>query len=116
MICKELGFDGGVVVSERRRQLTYDYRYQLWYGLYCEGTEHSIYDCTSRYGYDEFSYSSCRYITEYSCQSKYAVFYLSLYSILYNKGGSFKCSYFMHIANTYCVSILLVILKIKNYK
>ena len=75
VVCKELGYDGGVVVSERRQQLTYDYRYQLWYyDLYCEGTEHSIYDCVSQYGYDEFYNSYCSSIAEYSCQSKYAVF------------------------------------------
>ena len=71
VVCKELGYDGGVVVSHSRQQLTseHTYRYQLWrdYSLQCKGTEDSIYDCNNRYG--EFYYSYCSYIAEYSCQS-----------------------------------------------
>ena len=73
VVCKELGYDGGVVVSNSRRQLTSEriYRYQLWYYYYleCEGTEDSIYDCVSRYG--EFFNSYCSYTAEYSCQSMF---------------------------------------------
>ena len=73
VVCKELGYYGGVVVSERRRQLTYRNRYHLWSSyLYCDGTEDSIYDCESRYGYDYFPYR-CSYIAEYSCQSKHTI-------------------------------------------
>lgn len=69
VVCKELGFDGGAVaVSSRRMSRYLTYRYQLWYyDLYCDGTEDSIYDCTSRYS--DFYYSYCYYIAEYSCQS-----------------------------------------------
>ena len=70
VVCKELGYDGGVVAFYSRRPITYQYIYPLWdYSLYCEGTEDSIYDCFNRYG--EFYYSSC-YAAEYSCQSMYA--------------------------------------------
>ena len=73
VVCKELGYDGGVVVSDSRRQQTSErmYRYQLWYYYYldCEGTEDSIYDCDNRYG--EFYYTYCSNIAEYSCQSKF---------------------------------------------
>ena len=71
VVCKELGYNGGVVVSRSRQQLTSErmYRYQLWryYYLQCDGTENSIYDCNNRYG--EFYYGYCSYIAEYSCQS-----------------------------------------------
>lgn len=71
IVCKELGYNGGVVVSNSIRQLTSErmYRYQLWYYYYleCDGTEDSIYDCDNRYG--EFYYSYCYYVAEYSCQS-----------------------------------------------
>ena len=72
VVCKELGYDRGVIVSNSTRQLTSErlYRYQLWhyYYLNCEGNEDSIYDCANHY--DEFTY--CSYIAEYSCQSMFA--------------------------------------------
>ena len=71
VVCKELGYDGGVVVSDNRQQTTseYMYTYHLWPYLYCEGSEDSIYDCINYY--EEFSYSYCSYIAEYSCQSMF---------------------------------------------
>ena len=76
VVCKELGYYGGVVVSGERRRHTFANRYQLWYiYLYCDGTEDSIYDCVSRYRYDELRYR-CSYIAEYSCQSKDATSYI----------------------------------------
>ena len=74
VVCKELGYYGGVVVSDQRWQPTYATRYQLYSDLYCDGTEDSIYDCVSRYGYEKFRYG-CSYIAEYSCQSKHAISY-----------------------------------------
>ena len=74
VVCKELGYYSGVVVSDERRQLTFSY--QLWYSdLYCDGTEDSIYDCVGRYGYDELRFY-CPYIAGYSCQSKHATSYI----------------------------------------
>ena len=72
-VCKELGYDGGVVVSNSTQQLTSEriYRYQLWryYDLICAGNEDSIYDCVDHYR--EFSSSYCYYIAQYSCQSMF---------------------------------------------
>ena len=75
VVCKELGYDRGVVVSNSRQQLTSErmYRYQLWYHNYleCEGTEDSIYDCVNHYG--EFYNRYCSYTAEYSCQSMFTM-------------------------------------------
>ena len=68
IVCRELGYDGGVVAFGRRRRLT-EYMHQLWYyDLYCEGTEDSIYDCIHLN--DILSRYYCSYLAEYSCQSK----------------------------------------------
>ena len=81
VVCKELGYYGGVVVSNRRRQLTYRNRYHLWSSyLYCDGIEDSIYDCESRYGYDNFLYR-CSSIAEYSCQSKQTTSYIIIITL-----------------------------------
>ena len=73
VVCKELGYDGGLVFSNSTQRQTSErmYRYQLWhfFNLNCEGNEDSIYDCANHYR--EFSYSSCPYIAEYSCQSMF---------------------------------------------
>ena len=67
VVCKELGYERGVIASDSRRRVTSE-QHQLWYyDLYCEGTEDSIYDCSTRY--NDFSYRYCYYVPEYSCQS-----------------------------------------------
>ena len=77
VVCKELGFDEGFVVSDGRRKPISEYRYQLWYyHLYCEGTENSIYDCVIQRNVLYFSYYRCSYLAEYSCQSMYIIFIL----------------------------------------
>ena len=67
IVCKELGYDMGVVTFGRKKKLTSEQQYQLWSrSLYCKGTEDSIYDCVGRY--DEFRFS-CPYLAKCSCQS-----------------------------------------------
>ena len=83
VICKELGYYGGVVISGRRRQLTNENRHQLWYyDLYCDGTENSVYDCTGQYGYDDFYPGYCSYLAEYSCQSKHTSSCVCMYACI----------------------------------
>ena len=76
VVCKELGFEKGFVVSDGRRQSFNEYAYQLWhYTLYCKGNENSIYDCGDQRDVLHFSRYRCSYLAEYSCQSTYIYMY-----------------------------------------
>ena len=84
VVCKELGYDKGAVVFDRRRVLPSERQYRLWHNdLYCEGTENSLYDCKSRY-YEVLSYR-CSYIPTYSCQSMNTIAkYICIIYVTYN--------------------------------
>jgi len=88
VVCKELGYDGGVVFNGRRQKLRNEYGYQLWDNyLFCDGTENSIYDCAERQFTSNYAYRYCSYIPEYSCQSMYVCMYvciLHLHNFVYS--------------------------------
>ena len=75
VVCRELGYEGGGTASLRLRDYTI-HNHLLWYDLYCNRNDDSVFDCGKCCGQFYEGYRSCSRIPEYACQSKSSLCWL----------------------------------------